>query len=90
MKTVIKLNELRFELLPHLLRSPDLAPSDYWLFVDQKNFFQEKRFSSIEEVIAKTEDYLQSKDESFYKKGIEKLEKRCNECITVERNYVDE
>ena len=49
-----------------------------------------KRFGSIEEVIAETEAYFKSKDESFYEKGIEKLEKRWNECITLERNYVDE
>ena len=48
-----------------------------------------KRFGSNEEVIAETEAYLKSKDESFYKKDIEKLEKRWNECITFERNYVD-
>ena len=34
-----------------------------------------------EEVIAETEAYFQSKDESLYKQGIEKLEKRRNECI---------
>ncbi|KAL7724756.1 hypothetical protein ACLKA6_008633 [Drosophila palustris] len=32
MKTMAKLNELGFELLPHPPYSPDLAPSDYWLF----------------------------------------------------------
>ena len=38
---------------------------------------QEKRF---EEVIVETEVYFESKDESFYKKGIGKLDKRWNEC----------
>ena len=51
---------------------------------------QRKRFGSNEEVIAKTEAYFESKDESFYKKGIEKLEEHWNECITLEGNYVDE
>ena len=49
----------------------------------------EKRFGSNEEVIAETEAYFESKDESFYKKGIEKLEKRRNQCITFEGNNVD-
>ena len=31
-----KLHELHFELLPHPPYSPDLAPSDYWLFADLK------------------------------------------------------
>ena len=90
MKTMVNLNELSFELLYHLPYSPDLAPSDYWLFADLKKMVQVKRFGSNEEVIAETEAYFESKDESFYKKGIEKLEKRLNEFITLEGNYVDE
>ena len=41
---------------------------------------QGKRFGSNEDVIAQTEACFESKDESFYKKGIEKLEKCWNEC----------
>ena len=51
---------------------------------------QGKRFGSHEEVIAETEAYFESKNESFYKTGIEKLEKRSNECIMLKGNYVDE
>ena len=90
MKTMVKLNELSFELLPHPSYSPDLAPSDYWLFADLKQMIQEKRFGFNEEVITETEAYFETKDESFYKKGIGKLEKRWNEFITLEGNYVDE
>ena len=90
MKTIVKLNELSFELLLHPPYSQDLAPSDYWLFIDLKKMLQGKRFASNEEVIAETEAYFKNKDESFYKKGIEKLEKHFNEYITFEGNYVDE
>ena len=38
----IKLHELHFKLLPHSPYSPDLAPSDYWLFVDLKRMLQGK------------------------------------------------
>ena len=48
---------------------------------------QGKRFGFNEEVNAETEAYFKSKDESFYKKGIEKLGKRWNECIALEGNY---
>ena len=57
------MNELSFELLPHPPYSPDLAPSDYYLFAD---LF----------VISETNAYFKAKDKSFYKKGIEILEKR--------------
>ena len=36
MKTMAKFNELGLELLPHPPYSPDLAPSDYFLFSDLK------------------------------------------------------
>lgn len=89
-KTMTKFNELGFQLLPHPPYSPDLAPSDYWLFADLKKMLQGKRFGSNEEVIAASEAYFESKDKSFYKHGIEKLEKRWNDCITLEGDYVDE
>ena len=91
MKTMVKLNDLRFELLPHPPYSPYLAPSDFYLFADIKKMLQGKRFSSDdEEVIAATEVYFEAKDKSFYKKGIESLEKRWYDCIAMEGHRVDE
>ena len=46
MKTMVKLNELNFELLPHPPYNPDLATSDYWLFADLKKMLQGKSFGS--------------------------------------------
>ena len=69
MKEMVKLNQLNFELLSHQPHFPDLALSNYWLFADLKKMLRGKRYGSIEEVIAETEVYLKSKDESFYKKA---------------------
>ena len=74
--TMAKLHELGFELLQHPPDSPDLAPRDYYLFADLKKMLQGKRFYSNEEVIAETNAYFEAKHKSFYKKGIEMLEKR--------------
>ena len=41
-------------------------------------------------MIAESEAYFELKDKSFYKKGIEMLEKHGNKCITHEGDYVDE
>ena len=62
---MVKLNELSFELRSHPPYPPDLAPSFYWLFGDLKKMRQGKIFGSNEEVIAETEAYFVSKDESF-------------------------
>ena len=85
-----KLHEFHFELLPHRPYSPDLTPSDYFLFADLKRMLQWKTFCSNEEVIAETETYFEVKDKSFYKKDIEMLVKRWNECITLQGDYVHE
>ena len=90
MKTMVKLNDLRFELPPHPPYSPDLAPSDFYLFADLKKMLQGKRFSSDDEVIAATEAYFEAKDKSFYKKGIGSLEKLWNDCIAMEGDYLSE
>ena len=60
-------------------------PSDYWLFADLKIMFQVKRFDSSEKVISETEVYFEAKDKSFYKIGIELLEKCWNQYITLRR-----
>ena len=43
MKTMVKLNALGFELLPHLPYSSDLALSDHWLFADLKKMLLGKQ-----------------------------------------------
>ena len=73
METMVKLNELRFELLPHPPYSPDLVPSDYWLFADVKKMLQGKRFGSNEEAIAETEAYFESKGKSLSQKTHRKV-----------------
>lgn len=89
MKTMAKLNELGFELLTHPPYSPDLAPSDFFLFSDLKRMLAGKKFKSNDEVIAETEAYFDEKEKSYYKSGIEKLENRYTRCIALEGNYVE-
>ena len=42
MKTMVKLNELSIELFPYPTYSPDKAPSDSWLIVNQKKCSRER------------------------------------------------
>ena len=82
-----KINDLRFELLPHPPYSPDLAPSDYYLFPNLKRWLQGMGSYSNEEVVAETDEYFADLGSDYYKKGIEMLEDRC---IVLEGNYVEE
>ena len=85
-ENVAILNELGYELLPHSPCSPDLAPSDFFLFSDLKRNLAGNKFKANEEVIAETEAYVEAKSKSFYTNGIEKLENRWIQCIAIEGN----
>lgn len=87
-KTIGKISELNYELLNHPSYSPDLAPSDYWLFSHLKAFLRGKRFSSNEEVIGAVERYFADLPEKHYRDGIHRLEDRWTKCIEVEGDYI--
>lgn len=87
--TMAKFNELKYELLEHPPYSPDLAPSDYFLFRNLKQFLRGKRFSSNEEAIATVQQYFESLPETYYRDGIKLLEKHWNKCIVAEGDYID-
>jgi [histone H3]-lysine36 N-dimethyltransferase SETMAR len=56
-----KLHELGYELRPHPPYSPDLAPSDFFLFAELKRMLAGKKFSTNQEVITETDAYLEAK-----------------------------
>jgi histone-lysine N-methyltransferase SETMAR len=53
-----KLRDLHDELLEHAHISPDLAPSDFYLFPTHKFFLAGQRFSSNQELISAVEVYF--------------------------------
>jgi histone-lysine N-methyltransferase SETMAR len=53
-----KINALQFELLPHAPYSPDLAPSDYFLFPNLKKWLGGKRLANNEEVPSAVDGYF--------------------------------
>ena len=65
-----KINELKYELLEHSPYSPDLAPSDFWLFSHLKKCVRGKRFSYNDEVIAAVDEYFADLPEKHYRDGM--------------------
>ena len=84
-----KKHELGLELFSHPPYSPDLAPSDYYLFSNLKRWLCGKRFQSNEEVKCETEAYFEGLEKSSYLKGIEKLKDRWKRCIELKGDYVE-
>lgn len=84
-----KINELQFELLLHAPYSPDLAPSDYFLFPNLKKWLGGKRFANNEEVNSAIDGYFEELDGSYCKQGIEAIEHLWEKCIELKGDYVE-
>ena len=84
-----KLHELRFELIPHPPYSPDLAPSDFFLFPSLKKWLGGRKFSSNVAVEAAVNNYFSGLDESHFSDGMKVLEKRWTKCIELKGDYVE-
>jgi len=60
--------------LEHPPCSPDLAPSDFYLFPKLKIFFIGQRFSSNQEATAAVEGYFVNLTKNLYRDGITALD----------------
>ncbi len=93
--TKAKIRELGWEVLPHPPYSPDLAPSDFHLFLAMANAQQGTKFANDEAAKRHTDNFLQLKEfdgdgeENFYRRGIWKLPVRWQQCINANGEYFD-
>ena len=78
-----------YELIPHPAYSPDLAPSDFFLFPNLKKDIYGLHFRSDEEVLTAVEEWVNGKDPDFFSSGLMALEHRWSKCITLEGNYIE-
>jgi histone-lysine N-methyltransferase SETMAR len=83
------LRDSGFEEVNHPPYSPDLAPSDYFLFSHLKKDLRGKRFESDQELVQMVTEWFDSKDETFYKKGIEGLRDRWLRVIDMHGEYIE-
>ena len=69
--------------------SPDLAPSDYFLFPALKRHLSETRFTSDDAVKTAAEKWLNEQGPDYYQAGINKLVKRSDKCLNRFGDYVE-
>jgi len=69
--------------------SPDLAPSDFYLFSKMKEHLAGKRFTDYEYLQHAVMDWLNSQAAFWYEEGISKLVSRYDRCLNVQGDYVE-
>lgn len=87
--TVTHAADLGYEILPHPPYSPDLAPSDFFLFPRMKSPMRGRRFQDDDEVIAEVEHFLNTQSEDFYNQGLRQLIHRWEKCVALCGSYVE-
>lgn len=80
---------LGFEILQHPPYSPDLAPSDFFLFGKLKSHLRGTSFDSVADVKVAVNEWLNGQSVAFYRDGIKKLMKRWQKCIDIKGDYVE-
>jgi histone-lysine N-methyltransferase SETMAR len=85
-----KLNEMGWKVMPHPPYSPDIAPSDYYLFQKLQHYLNSNKlvFKNAREAIAEVNNFLDSQPTSFFKNGIDKLIVRWQDVINNGGSYL--
>ncbi|KAJ4438717.1 hypothetical protein ANN_14664 [Periplaneta americana] len=71
------------------LEHPDLAPSDFHLFLDLKKFLSGQRFDGDDEVKTAVREWFASQAGEFHNEGIERLVPRLDKCLNNGGDYVE-
>ena len=82
------LAQLKLPALPHPAYSPDLAPSDYFLFLPLKKHLK-GNYDSDEEVVAAVRQWCREQSPEFFADGIRQLVRRWQLCVDRDGDYVE-
>ena len=81
--------ECGFEILSHPPYSPDIAPSDFYLFPKLKSQLRCTQYGSNEGAIEAVNEYLGDQENAFYFEGTRKLEQRWAKCMALKGDYIE-
>jgi histone-lysine N-methyltransferase SETMAR len=86
-RTRALLEHFNWELFDHPPYSPDLAPSDCYLFTYLKSWLGSQCFNSNEELMEGVKTWLSSQAADFFDTGIQKLTPRWDKCLDFDGDY---
>jgi hypothetical protein len=79
----------KWDILDHPLYSPDLAASDFRLFLHLKKHLAGKKFDDDDEVQEEVMTWFKGQAADFYNSGIQKLVPRLSKCLDNTGDYVE-
>ena len=82
------ITSFKWEQMDHHPYGPDLAPSDYHLFLHLKKFLGSKRFDD-DDLKDAAQKWLTSQVATFYEEGIQKLVPHYEKCFNNGGEYVE-
>ncbi|EGI59573.1 Mariner Mos1 transposase, partial [Acromyrmex echinatior] len=78
---------LNWEVLPYLPYSPDIVPSDYHLFRSMAHGLSEQHFTSYEDIKNWIDNWIVSKNEAFFQRGVRMLPERWEKVVASDGQY---
>ena len=75
--------------MDHPPYSPDLSPSDFYLFLHLKKFLGGKRFDDDDDLKDAVREWLTSQGAAFYEEGVQKRMPRYGKCLNNGGEYVE-
>ena len=79
--TAALLEKFKWDILDHPPYSPDVAPSDFHMFLRQKKHPARKKFDDDDEMQEEVMTWFRWQAADFYDSGIQKLVPRLNKCL---------
>ena len=89
MRDALQLQAEGIEVLEHPSCSPDLAPSDYWLFADMKKNLRGRRFGSRSALGSAIYHYGEKTPTQRFRAAIRDLAKRWDRCVRMQGEFVE-
>ena len=89
LETRTALDRLGLRTLPHPPYSPDLAPSDFFLFPKLKDYLKGNRYETDEDVKNAVLSWCRDKTADFFADGIQQVVCRWRLCIERDGDYVE-
>lgn len=88
-KTRQLLQDFSWSQFDHPPYSPDLAPSDFHLFLHLKTFLGAHKFNNDDQLKERVTTWLTTQAATFYEEGIQKLVPRYDKCLQNGGSYVE-